>query len=93
MVAAVQSTASEQECAAAESAPCAHGDGLSLETKLVGPDEMAARLLHRGLEAERAQVNVGQPLLAQLMTSVSNPGRGLGEVSARCLALLRFRAR
>src|SRR6266545_1435580 len=58
---------------------------------------MAARVLHGGLEAECAHVNVRQPLLAalfaQLMTSVSNPGRGLGELCARCLALvLRFRA-
>ena len=64
---------------------------------LVGPDDVASRLLHGGLEAECAHVDVGQPLLvalfAQLMTSVSNPGRGLGVLRARGLALmLRFRA-
>jgi len=58
---------------------------------------MATRLPHSGLEAKGAHVDVRQPLLAalfaQLMTPVSNPGRGLGELRARCLALmLRFRA-
>src|SRR6266545_1633805 len=58
---------------------------------------MAARLLHGGLEVECAHVNVRKPLLAalfaQLMTPVSNPGRGLCELCARGLVLmLRFRA-
>jgi hypothetical protein len=58
---------------------------------------MAARLLHGGLEAKCAHVDVRHSfiaaLFAQPMTPVSNPGRGLGELRARCLALmLRFRA-
>jgi hypothetical protein len=57
---------------------------------------MAARLLHGGLEANSAHVDIRQPFLAalfaQLTTPVSNPGRGLGELRAGRLALvLRFR--
>ncbi len=58
---------------------------------------MAAGLLHGGVEAKRAHVQVRQPFLAalfaQLLAPPPNPGRGLGEFGARCLLLvLRFGA-
>jgi hypothetical protein len=45
------------------------------------------------MEQKCAVADSAAALFAQLMTSVANPGRGLGELCGRCLALmLRFRS-